>query len=152
MKYYTKMRLILSILFATLYLAFNIGLTLQVHQCAEVNKGISKEVTHHSASSKDCHKGNSHSCCEASEVKSCCSNEMNEDDCCYNENITFQINQEQVVSKAFLFFPIIETVFSEQFAYELSLNSVSHEQFIIKNPPPLIEQKPILYCSLILYA
>ena len=147
------MRSILSILFATLYLAFNIGLTLRVHQCNDMNEASkSKEIAHHSSSENACHAEASHSCCEKSEEKSCCSNEMNEDDCCYNEDITFQINQEQVVSKVFSFFPIIESIFSEQITSELTLNSISHEQYIVKNPPPLIRPKPILYCSLILYA
>ncbi len=146
------MRSVLSVLFATLYLAFNIGLTIRVHQCGDMNEAVkSDEIVHNMASEKACHAEASHSCCEKLEEASCCSNEMNEDDCCYNEDIIFQINQEQVVSKAFLFFPIIESIYSEQFTSELNLNSISHEQYIVKNPPPLIGQKPILYCSLIFY-
>ena len=149
------MKLILSIFIATLYLAFNIGLTLSVHQCNDVNElSIIKEIEGQSAPEKIILEEVSHSCCvesEESEESSCCSIEKSEADCCFNKAILFQVVQEQVISKAFLFFPIIENANYEQFIHELAYNSVSHEQYIVKHPPPLIEQKTIMNCSLIFY-
>lgn len=136
------MKAIISIAILGLYLAFNMGMTIHVHECEKKS-----EI----AEMKSCHQEKSSSCCEEIKETGCCPDESKSKDCCFNTDVHFQLQQEQVISKKLILIPFIELTNIESSDLSVNYKENDNEIDAISHPPPIQEAKPILFCSLTLY-
>jgi hypothetical protein len=136
------MKAIISIAILSLYIAFNIGMTIHVHACE-----MKREV----AAMNSCHQEESSLCFEEINESSCCSNESKNKDCCFNDDVHFQLEQEQIISKKLILIPFIELTSTESSDLSISYKENDNEVDAISHPPPIKEIKPILFCSLTLF-
>jgi len=136
------MKTILSIAVLALYIAFNIGMTVHVHECDQ-----KAEVT----IEKRCHQAESTECCVDTNESDCCSKDSKSKDCCFDTDVHFQLEQEQVISKKLILIPFIEFNALPSSDLSISYKENDHELDAISHPPPIEEAKPILFCALTLY-
>jgi len=142
------MKVLLSSIIASVYIAFTIGITLHIHQCSDGNTDSEIVI----ASSTDhCESEAAHACCSEPAQKACCEQSSAGDDCCYDGEVYIQLEQPQVVSKSMLIFALPD--FSQNISNNLvdlyTEDSIQNE--VISHPPPIIEEKHILYCSFTFY-
>lgn len=136
------MKAIISIAILGLYIAFNIGMTVHVHACEKKSEVMAM---------KSCHEERSSSCCEESIEASCCPNEPKSTDCCFDTDVHFQLEQEQVISKKLILIPFLALTSTESSDLSISYKENDNEVDAISHPPQIQEPKPILFCSLTLY-
>lgn len=117
-------------------------MTVHVHACEE-----KREV----AAMSSCHQEESSLCCEEINISSCCSNDSKNRDCCFNDDVRFQLEQEQIISKKLILIPIIDLMSIESLDLSMSYKENDNEIDAISHPPPIQEAKPILFCSLTYY-
>lgn len=147
------MKSILSIVVTVLYLTFNIGITLKIHTCADMDMtSHSKAISHQESTSASCHSEKTHSCCENSNDMDCCSETETADNCCFNSDLLFKVKQEQIIPPSYQI--VVPSIDLEKDLTSISFNTstLSNDVYLVKHPPPLKEDKHVLYCSLIYYA
>lgn len=136
------MKAIVSIAILVLYTAFNIGMTVRIHAC---------EMKGEELAMNSCHQIEGNSCCEDVNESSCCSNESKSEDCCYDNDISFQLEQVQIISKKLILIPVIDLTGTKSIDLSISYKENDNDVDAISHPPPLQKAIPILFCSLTLY-
>ena len=136
------MKAIISIAILVVYTAFNIGMTVRIHAC---------EMKGEELAMNRCHQIESNSCCEEVNESSCCSNESKSEDCCYDNDVSFQLEQEQITSKKLILIPVIDLTGTKSIDLSISYKENDNDVDAISHPPPIQEAIPILFCSLTLY-
>lgn len=136
------MKAIVSIAILVLYTAFNIGMTVRIHAC---------EMKGEELAMNSCLQIEGNSCCEDINESSCCSNESKSEDCCYDNDISFQLEQVQIISKKLILIPVIDLTGTKSIDLSISYKENDNDVDAISHPPPLQKAIPILFCSLTLY-
>jgi hypothetical protein len=144
------MRILISILITSVYIAFNIGLTLQVHYC-EDKASANKEIVFSPLTSNYFTKEDSHTCCESIEETTCCTSSENIEKCCFETQVRIHIEDEQLVSKRLILVPSPDFSIPLNDFISLEYTEDSHNNDVLLHPPPLKKDKQIFLCSLILY-
>lgn len=146
------MKSFLSIIVASLYLALSIGLTMHVHHCDEPISSMDEMAWSPVVPIvEDCNIEDKHSCCEKTEETSCCSEPDTPEDCCYDSHVYIQIVEEQIVTKSLILISLPELSVLEKHDFSFDYIENRSEIDVFMHPPPLEEQKYILYCSFTLY-
>ena len=145
------MKSIVSIFITGIYLAFSVGLTVHIHQCEE-NMDVIVELPK-VENIESCHDEDSHGCCETedSDMASCCSGPNTSEEHCFDSHLYIQLQAEQVISKklVIVFIPEVFVEISKDLSCEYHEDKRNKDVLI--HPPPIKEQKHILYCSFTLY-
>ncbi len=145
------MKSIISIVITGIYLAFSVGLTVHIHQCEDTMDVIVELPKVENLDS--CHDDDSHACCEtsATDEASCCSGPSTGEEHCFDSHLFIQLQAEQVISKKLVIatHPEFQAIVSSDLSCEY--HEEVHNKDVITHPPPIEEQKHILYCSFILY-
>lgn len=134
-------------------MTFNIGITLKIHECAEMDMAShSKAISPQESTTASCHTEKTHSCCESPKTMDCCSETDTSDKCCFNRDLLFKVKQEQTVPHTFILVAPLVDLEKDLTTISLNQSSLSKDVYLVKHPPPPKEQKHVLYCSLIFYA
>ena len=147
------MKFIFSIIITVLYLTFNIGITLKIHECSEMDvSSPSKAISHQASNATSCHAEKTHSCCENSNDMACCSKTDTSDKCCFNKDLLFKVKQEQTVPHSFIIEAPLVDLEKDLTIIALDNSMLSKDVYLVKHPPPPKLHKHVLNCSLIFYA